>query len=113
MYIGNNQITDVQLGTTDIAKVYLGTTLIWERISLTAFSISTLGTTQVNACDETADTTRYHDGAGSYPVNGDFVYTDSGGSNPFDGNNEWFKIGDGNIIQIADATGEVLNESVC
>jgi len=63
----------------------------------------------------TANVTYYHDGSGSYPVLGDFVYTNSGCSSPLAAGNYYlYTVGSQNTyIEITGSLGEVTTESNC
>lgn len=82
--------------------------------SLQAFSMNSSGqTTAINACSlGTSITTYYHDGPNFTPGNGDTIYTDSGGSNIFNGNNEYYLIETFINAQIA-SNGTVSNLGFC
>ena len=62
--------------------------------SLTSFSFcpGQNGSTPAAACSAyfTGWLTFYHDGSGTDPVLGDYIYSDSGGSTPFAGNNQYY-----------------------
>ena len=80
---------------------------------LTSFSSSSTGDPDTGvACTFTPDTTRYHNGISSYPQIGDKVYTDSGGTNPFNSNGDYYKNADGNAM-VTDTTGEVTLLAGC
>ena len=80
---------------------------------LTSFNSASTGDPDTGtACTFTPDTTRYHDGAGSYPQVGDKVYTNSSGTNPFNSNGDYYKNDDGNAM-VTDVTGEVTLLAAC
>ena len=58
--------------------------------------------------------TYYHNGSGSYPTTNDLVFTDSGGTTPFDGSSLWRKDSNGTaeVLHIS-STGQVLDSRVC
>ena len=72
--------------------------------SLTSFlgSVWTTG----NLCGQTMNTTYYHNGSGTNPVVGDIVYTDSGGTSPYqyDGIRGNFGNGGSRVIMKSDQT---------
>tara|TARA_R110002167_G_scaffold214121_4_gene418872 strand:+ start:880 stop:2604 length:1725 start_codon:yes stop_codon:yes gene_type:complete len=64
----------------------------------------------------TADQTYYHNGSGTYPVNGDTVYTTIGCSNPLNGGNSYFyiySVGSNNFYIRVDSNGLVILDSSC
>jgi len=57
-----------------------------------------------SACDEGGTgSTAYHDGSGTYPTNGDSVYSDSAGSSPL--SDGYYRINSGQSMNVED--GEV------
>ena len=72
--------------------------------SLTSFlgSVWTTG----NLCGQTMNITYYHNGSGTNPVLGDIVYTDSGGTSPYqdDGMRGNFGNGGSRVIMKSDQT---------
>ena len=69
-------------------------------VVLTSFQMSTTSTsTDELACGASPSyTTYYHDGAGTYPTDGDLVYTDVNGVNTLNGAAEWWKVNGSNIV---------------
>lgn len=59
---------------------------------LVEFTISGAGFNLANVCGESANTQRWHNGAGSEPTVGDTIYEDSAGNTPLPGGNNYFKI---------------------
>lgn len=54
--------------------------------SLTSFLVGPSSTNQFTVCNTLSSTTTYyHDGSGTYPAQGDIVYSDSAGNNPVNG----------------------------
>ncbi len=80
----------------------------------TAFQMSSFGqSTEAEACAETAETTRYHDGASTYPSDTETIYTNSILTTTFNGGSNWFKIfGNSRTIQVSSA-GAVVNDNAC
>ena len=58
--------------------------------------------------------TYYHNGSGSYPTTNDLVFTNSGGTTPFDGSSLWRKDSNSTaeVLHIS-STGQVLDSRVC
>jgi hypothetical protein len=82
-------------------------------VPLTSFSSSSMGDPSTGvACTLPTDTTRYHNGLGSYPNVGDYVYTNSSGTITFDSNNDYYKNGDNNAM-VTDVTGQVTLLTGC
>lgn len=68
------------------------------------------------ACSNTigATTNLYHNGVGTYPAVGDFVFTDLAGTTPFDGLSKWyFILAPGDYAIRISSTGLVLNITSC
>lgn len=84
--------------------------------SLTSFNLDFIGfDNTLESCinDRPDINTAWHDGSGTYPVSGDTIYQDSGGSNAFAGDNLYYKVTDqGNTIQI-NGSGVVQSSSAC
>lgn len=68
--------------------------------TLTAFDTSRNGTTIAFVCGKILDTTRYHDGAGSLPVDTDIIYMDPGGVETYDGGGDYYRSGLTDAIEI-------------
>ena len=79
---------------------------------LTSFSTSTTGTTLGSVCSKALDKTRYHDGAGSLPVDTDIVYVDVGGTIVFNGGDLYYRSGTFENIEIS-SVGVVSNQDNC
>ncbi len=109
----NQQITDsrppfpVKQGTLGYGGVELGGysfnstgTDQSEPVSLTSFLYnSSPQNIYISACNlESTEDTAYHNGSGTYPVIGDYVYTDSAGTSPVasgyykQANGRWFRV---------------------
>ena len=104
---------DVCLGATTTTTTTTTTTAV----PISSFTMDTDGfTTAIRACLNGGSpwTTYYHDGSGSYPTTNDFVFTDSGGTTPFDGSSLWRKDSNGTaeVLHIS-STGQVLDVQVC
>jgi len=70
-------------------------------VTMTAFIMSTTGTTELLSCGEARQTTRYHNGANPNPTSGDIVYTDLEETIVLNGGGQWFKIDDFEAYQIS------------
>ena len=109
-------VTRVQSGTTpptDTEPPTIGVLTCDEPPIITAFENGLIGRNNtIDACAETNFHTKYHNGSGSYPIIGDYVYDDQLGTIPYDGNNKYFGTDTGQVIQIND-TGYVLDSNQC
>lgn len=65
-----------------------------------------------DACGVFTDTTRYTSGDGIQPQLNDIVYTDSGGTNRFNGLSLWYNFNDGYTIRI-DNLGNIIDFDFC
>jgi hypothetical protein len=76
----------------------------------TAITVSTRGFTKNHACGLSATfTTYYHDGSGTYPASGDYVYTDSAmTTTPTNG---WYHHDGNRSVNLV--SGLVLNDEAC
>lgn len=78
-------------------------------VTLTSFQMSSTSTsTDELACGLSPTyTTYYHDGASTYPTDGDIIYTDVNGVNTLNGAAEWWKVNGSNIVlQISGSGGD-------
>jgi hypothetical protein len=78
-----------------------------KRILLGASSGSGAG-----ACALIADTQYWHNGLFDYPNNGDVIYTDSAGQNPFNGGNAYYKQ-ENNYSILIGTNGQVTSRTIC
>lgn len=73
-------------------------------------------TTSGSACSPVGgESTRYHNGAGAYPANGDKIYVDSAGCTVMNGGGSWFADRNGGTfhkMQVS-STGIVSNYQTC
>ena len=82
-------------------------------VGLTSYSSTNSNASAANACGDSATQTYYHDGGGTYPVNGDNVYTDANGCNALNGGGNWYSdAGFGTAYQIS-SVGVVSNSELC
>ena len=72
--------------------------------ALTSFSSSS-GTALFGVCSESINQTYYHDGSGTYPAQGDKVYSDSGGSSVLGDN--YYKFNSTWVYRITGGAGVV------
>lgn len=84
-------------------------------IIITSFIVTTTGKdNSTEACNDIgANDTKYHNGSGTYPTNGDTVYTDSNGTITFDGASKWYRNVEGGTSIKIDSIGVVIDVSVC
>jgi hypothetical protein len=72
---------------------------------VTPFSIDTTNSDPASACGVTPNyDIMYHDGYYTYPVTGDKIYSSSLANSPFDGNDLWYLMNNGQTAQV-DNTG--------
>lgn len=90
-------------------STYMGTLT---KTTSTSFSISNNGETEGAVCDLFAFTTKYHDGVGSLPSFGDFVFDDELQTTPFGGGNLFYKLPIGDYLKINNS-GEITQKSSC
>jgi hypothetical protein len=76
----------------------------------TAYSSTKVFSTEASGCAAAVDQTYYHTGSSSFPVTGDYVYSDSGCSTKLAVG--YCKIGNGNWVQI-DSLARVIASAVC
>lgn len=69
------------------------------------------GTFPGNACNFNIYVSKYHDGSGSYPVVGDYIYTTEFGTS-FNGQNRWWSFPNNWAYKI-DSTGKVTMKEEC
>ena len=81
-------------------------------VTMTAFIMSTTGTTELLSCGEARLTTRYHNGANPDPTSGDIVYTDPVGTTVFNGGGQWFKTSNLESYEIS-ASGVLGLRTLC
>ena len=82
-------------------------------VSVTAYGSNGGTGTSALACADAVVTTFYHDGGGTYPTNGDTVYTDAYGCTTLNGGNNWYRdTGGVNAYQIS-SVGVVSNSTAC
>ena len=82
-------------------------------VSTTSVNMSTTGNASSGgACALGTPTTRYHDGAGSEPTGGDTIYTDSGGTNVFNGGGLHYKFDNG-YSAVVSSSGVVSSYALC
>ena len=113
-FIGDNVEPIYKIGDQDVQKIYIGSEQIYPTSSLTAFLISSTAAVIGSVCALTANTTVYHDGVGVYPVDGDIVYSDSGGTTPFVGAKDYYKMGLEGIMKInASGVASLVNLTYC
>lgn len=93
--VGNTAITaigKVKLGTTNITKIFRGTTQIWPNIIVYSFREKSLSsTTGAGACalvNTTNGAFRYSNV--EFPIVGTVLYTDNTLTTPMNGNNDWY-----------------------
>lgn len=85
-------------------------------VSVTGFSTNKVGeASSAGACAFTVDWTYYHDGAGTYPVNGDVIYENDPGTTKLVGNNKWFILKSPltRLVGQISNTGVVSNSTAC
>jgi len=81
-------------------------------VSLTSFTISDAGYETVDdACASSTTETAYHNGDASSPTIGDVIYTNSDGSNLFDGDDKYYEVGSNALL--VNENGLVLSEDSC
>lgn len=78
----------------------------------TSFPMSNTGETEGAVCDLFAFTTKWHDGVGTFPSFGDFVFDDEGQTTPFGGGDLFYKLPIGDYLRINNS-GEVIQKSSC
>lgn len=91
----------------------------YSHISSTSYSSSVGNRVQSTACGQSVNLTYYHNGSGTYPVAGDYVYSDAALTTPLAKNH--YKIGSGGTINVTDDggfpsptnTGEVIGTQIC
>lgn len=79
---------------------------------VTAYYSTTGQTSALNACAAGVTVLRYHNGTGTYPVNGDTIYTSSNGCTIFDGGSLYYA-DDGLKSYIINSAGKVSSASLC
>lgn len=84
---------------------------------VTSFLMSYIptNTTPSAACSDQSAGVYYHDGAGSLPTNGDYIYTETSGTTVFAGNSKYYKNLDdpGGASMYIDNSGLVSQYSSC
>ena len=87
----------------------------YSHITLTAFSLSDdYEYSWQDACDAGfIYLTRWHDGAGTYPIVGDTVYTNSDGSTVLNGSGQWWHSDTSDSSYEINTTGVVLTIRSC
>jgi hypothetical protein len=107
-YTGCNDCLGITTTTT--------TTTTTTAPTYTAFSIGDPYSNNYDSCSAAVTTqTIYHNGVGSYPVAGDFIFSDSLGTIPFNGGSNWYYLtvlGSDLSMQIA-VTGQVISVVNC
>jgi hypothetical protein len=76
----------------------------------TSYSSTKVFATEGLGCAASVTETYYHDGSSSFPVSGDYVYSNSGCSTKLA--TGFCKIGNGNWVQI-DSNGRVVASALC
>lgn len=79
----------------------------------TPFLTSAFGSSSSSiACSFILDTTRYHSGGSALPTLDNFIFADASLTQPFNGGNNFYAIGNGRIIQINNE-GRIINIGAC
>jgi hypothetical protein len=98
--------------TSDTATVTL-TVKVASGGSSTSVTMQTTGSADgATSCAQPLATLRYHDGTGSSPTLGDFIYTNLSLTTVFAGGDLYYRIPDGRSVQVAN-DGEVNNLWIC
>ena len=119
--VGNTEISDLKLGTTDVQKVYKGTNLIWERnatlkliqfydnVEIVEAAACAIGS-NANGADD-----YYFDGVGNYPAVGDTIYVlpTASPSNALVGGFVWYLTEDDEIAYKINSDGLVIDSLQC
>ncbi len=94
--VGTTDITTVgkiKLGSSNITKVYKGTTQIWPVVSFYSFPAGSFSSTDgTGACAISPTGTTYYSNV-SAPWIGNTMYTNSSLTTVLNGANQWFRIG--------------------
>lgn len=81
---------------------------------LSSYSSTKGNTSAANACGDSLYTfARWHDGVGTYPANGDVVYTDATGCTVFDGQDKYYSHPTGTVSYQISASGVCSNFNPC
>lgn len=88
-------------------------TILQGQVNSTGFLTSETGmASAINGCALILTVTRWHNGIAPLPTLGDFIFTDESLTLTFDGQNLWYAISRGRVIQIEE-TGRVINLFIC
>ena len=81
---------------------------------LTSYSSNKGSSTGALTCsDDSFIFTRWHDGASTYPVNTDIIYTDDTGCTVFDGEDKYFSDANDAFSYQISSSGVVSNADLC
>ena len=82
-------------------------------VTVTSFASSkTPRTTKTLACADAETWTYYHDGVGSFPADGDTIYTDDPGTIKLNGGGNWLAWNTDRAAQVS-SSGVVSSEQLC
>jgi len=80
--------------------------------ALTLFGSTSSSASLLDVCDGTVNTSYWHNGAGTYPVVNDIVYTNSSGTTTLNGGSQYWLMNNNDYLRIG-SSGNVLSVSSC